>query len=97
MKKDISKKVLFIKTLFLSAIGLFVTPVYVALLFVLPISIYILFNIHNNNLQNTQMNFSSSRSTLKTPLASGAAYSSHKNYVGMGCYSLGQRISRYGY
>jgi hypothetical protein len=101
MKQPLAPKIFGGTILLIFATVFFIiSPILVGIFLVLPLFLLSLRVIAKTNVQFTdysQNSYSSSSTTHKTPLYSGAAYSSHKNYVGMGCYSLGQRISRYGY
>jgi len=101
MKQPLAPKIFSAFVLSFLAVGFFILSGYLVGTFVvLPLYFLSLRFVAKNNVQfidHKQNSYSSSSSTHRTPLSSGAAYSSHKNYVGMGCYSLGQRISRYGY
>ena len=83
---------------FMATIAFLLSGYLIGTFVVLPLYFLSLRFVAKNNVQFIDHKQNSySCSTHRTPLSSGAAYSSHKNYVGMGCYSLGQRISRYGY
>jgi hypothetical protein len=85
---------------FMATIAFLLSGYLIGTFVVLPLYFLSLRVVAKNNVQfidHKQNSYSSSSTMHRTPLSSGAAYSSHKNYVGMGCYSLGQRINRYGY
>jgi len=73
-------------------------PLWFYICVLLPCFVFTAYSVIMGDFTKHAYRHNSYSSTIhRTPLAAGASYSSHKNYVGMGCYSLGQRISRYGY
>ena len=63
-------------------------PLWFYIFVLLPFFVFAAYSVIIGDFTKQTYRHSSSSSTMhRTPLSSGAAYSSHKNYVGIGCYS----------